>query len=48
MIVGLIGMFFTRNLYSDREVSYVPRSEVLSCECCGFREGKEASSPKEK
>jgi hypothetical protein len=45
MLIGLVGLFFTRNLYNDREVSYAPRGEELSCECCGWRAD---GSPKDK
>jgi hypothetical protein len=34
--VGLLGLYFTRGLYTDREVTYAPRME-LACDCCGFR-----------
>jgi hypothetical protein len=38
IVVGLAGLYFTRGLYNDREVTYMPRSQsILACECCGFR-----------
>ena len=38
MVLGLVGLYFTRGLYTDREVTYVPRGRpLLACECCGFR-----------
>jgi hypothetical protein len=34
IIVGLIGQFFTRGLYTDSEVTYARRN---GCPCCGGR-----------
>jgi hypothetical protein len=35
IIVGLIGQFFTRGLYTDSEVTYARRGS--GCPCCGGR-----------
>ena len=35
IVVGLIGQFFTRGLYSDSEVTYARRGG--GCPCCGGR-----------
>lgn len=32
-LIGLIGQYFTRGLYTDAEVTYVPRNNC--CPCCG-------------
>ena len=38
VVLGLAGMWFTRGLYTDREVTYARRSmPILGCDCCGFR-----------
>jgi hypothetical protein len=37
VVLGLAGMWLTRGLYTDREVTYAPRSKLLACDCCGFR-----------
>ena len=38
VVLGLAGMWLTRGLYTDREVTYMPRSkQMLACDCCGFR-----------
>ncbi len=38
IVVGLAGLYFTRGLYSDGEVTYRPRNQsLLVCDCCGFR-----------
>lgn len=36
VLVGLVGMFFTRSLYSDGEVAYAKRRR-LCCDGCGWR-----------
>ena len=38
IFVGLVGMFFCRSLYTDREVTYVKRGQpFMACADCGFR-----------
>lgn len=37
IFVGLVGMYFTRSLYTDREVTYVKRNTFMACDGCGFR-----------
>ena len=37
IVLGLVGLYFTRGLYTDREVTYVRRGKGLACDCCGFR-----------
>lgn len=32
-LIGLVGQYFTRGLYTDAEVTYVPRNNC--CPCCG-------------
>lgn len=34
VILGVVGQYFTRNLYVDSEVTYAPRKQ---CPCCGVR-----------
>jgi hypothetical protein len=36
VVLGLVGLYFTRGLYSDNEVTYAPRVE-LACDCCSYR-----------
>ena len=43
IIVGLIGQFFTRGLYSDSEVTYARRG--TGCPCCGGRLKPVLSTP---
>ena len=41
IFVGLMGMFFCRSLYTDREVTYVKRGQpFMACADCGFRTNK--------